>query len=151
VTKLVNSSKFNTGFQTVEYLAASLLDMEYSSLKDTTALDIRDFENKAMAKYGLIPEIKPRYRSTYFNHIWSSGYSGYSAGYYGYIWCEVLDADAFQAFKETGDIFNRQVAEKFEKEILARGGSRDPREMYLAFRGREPGIDALLINRGLKQ
>jgi peptidyl-dipeptidase Dcp len=151
VTKLVNSSKFNTGFQTTEYLAASLLDMEYSSLKDTTAIDVRDFEDKAMAKYNLIPEIKPRYRSTYFNHIWSSGYSGYSAGYYGYIWCEVLDADAFQAFKETGDIFNRQVAGKFEKEILARGGSRDPREMYLAFRGREPGIDALLINRGLKQ
>src|SRR5512133_3507987 len=150
VSKLVSSSKFNTGFQTVEYLAASLLDMEYSSLSDTTTLDIREFENKAMAKYGLIPEIKPRYRSTYFNHIWSSGYSGYSAGYYGYIWCEVLDADAFQAFKESGDIFNREIASKFEKEILSRGGSRDPLKMYIAFRGREPGIDALLINRGLK-
>lgn len=150
VTKLVSSSKFNTGFQTVEYLAASLLDMEYHSLQDTAALDIRDFENKALAKYGLIPEIKPRYRSTYFNHIWSSPYSGYSAGYYGYIWCEVLDADAFQAFKETGDIFNREIASKFEKEILSRGGSRDPLKMYIAFRGREPGIDALLVNRGLK-
>ncbi len=147
VEKLEKSGKFNTGFQTVEYLAASLLDMEYHSLKEPVDLDIRDFEKKAMDKYGLIPEIKPRYRSTYFNHIWAGGYS---AGYYGYIWCEILDADAFQAFKETGDIFNKEVASKFENEILARGGTRDPLDMYLAFRGKEPGIDALLINRGLK-
>lgn len=147
VEKLVRAGKFNTGFQTVEYLAASLLDMEYHSLTDTATIDIRDFENKAMAKYGLIPEIKPRYRSTYFNHIWASGYS---AGYYGYIWCEVLDADAFKAFKETGNIFNKDIASKFENEILARGGSRDPLDMYIAFRGKEPGIDALLENRGLK-
>lgn len=147
VEKLEKSGKFNTGFQTVEYLAASLLDMEYHSLKEPVDLDIRDFENKAMAKYGLIPEIKPRYRSTYFNHIWAGGYS---AGYYGYIWCEILDSDAFQAFKETGNIFNKEIAAKFEKEILARGGTRDPLEMYLAFRGKEPGIDALLVNRGLK-
>jgi peptidyl-dipeptidase Dcp len=147
VEKLEKSGKFNTGFQTVEYLAASLLDMEYHSLKEPVDLDIRDFENKAMAKYGLIPEIKPRYRSTYFNHIWAGGYS---AGYYGYIWCEILDADAFQAFKETGNIFNKEVAAKFENEILARGGTRDPLDMYIAFRGKEPGIDALLINRGLK-
>jgi len=147
VEKLEKSGKFNTGFQTVEYLAASLLDMEYHSLKEPVEIDIRDFENKAMAKYGLIPEIKPRYRSTYFNHIWAGGYS---AGYYGYIWCEILDADAFQAFKETGDIFNKEVAAKFEKEILSSCGTRDPLEMYIAFRGKEPGIDALLINRGLK-
>ncbi len=147
VEKLVKAGKFNTGFQTVEYLAASLLDMEYHSLTDTSGIDIREFENKAMAKYGLIPEIKPRYRSTYFNHIWSGGYS---AGYYGYIWCEVLDCDAFHAFKETGNIFNKDIAAKFETEILARGGSRDPLEMYIAFRGKEPGIDALLENRGLK-
>jgi peptidyl-dipeptidase Dcp len=147
VLKLDKAGKFNTGFQTVEYLAASLLDMEYHSLEETTELDIREFENQAMAKYGLIPEIKPRYRSTYFNHIWSGGYS---AGYYGYIWCEVLDADAFQAFKETGDIFNKDIAAKFEKEILSRGSSRDPLDMYIAFRGKEPGIDALLANRGLK-
>jgi peptidyl-dipeptidase Dcp len=147
VLKLDKAGKFNTGFQTVEYLAASLLDMEYHSMKETADLDIRQFENQAMAKYGLIPEIKPRYRSTYFNHIWSGGYS---AGYYGYIWCEVLDADAFQAFKETGDIFNKEIAAKFEKEILSRGSSRDPLDMYIAFRGKEPGIDALLANRGLK-
>jgi peptidyl-dipeptidase Dcp len=147
VDKLVKSGKFNTGFQTVEYLAAALLDMEYHSIKEPAVIDVRDFEKKAMDKYGLIPEIKPRYRSTYFNHIWAGGYS---AGYYGYIWCEILDADAFQAFKETGNIFNKEVAARFEKEILSRGGTKDPLDMYIAFRGKEPGIDALLINRGLK-
>jgi peptidyl-dipeptidase Dcp len=147
VEKLDKASKFNTGFATVEYLAASLLDMEYHSLTEPADLDIRAFEKKAMDKYGLIPEIKPRYRSTYFNHIWASGYA---AGYYAYMWSEILDADAFQAFKETGNIFNKEVAAKFEKEILSKGGTRDPLEMYIAFRGKEPGIDALLINRGLK-
>lgn len=147
VDKLVKSGKFNTGFQTVEYVAAALLDMEYHTLKEPVDLNIRDFEKKSMDKYGLIPEIKPRYRSTYFNHIWAGGYS---AGYYGYIWCEILDADAFQAFKETGNIFNKEVAARFEKEILSKGGTRDPLQMYIAFRGKEPGIDALLINRGLK-
>lgn len=147
VDKLDKASKFNMGFITVEYLAASLLDMEYHAITEPIDLDIRDFENKAMAKYGLIPEIKPRYRSTYFNHIWGGGYS---AGYYSYIWCEVLDSDAFQAFRETGDIFNSEVAARFEKEILSKGGSRDPLDMYIAFRGKEPGIEALLENRGLK-
>jgi peptidyl-dipeptidase Dcp len=147
VDKLEKSAKFNMGFITVEYLAASLLDMEYHTLKEPADLNIRDFEKKVMDKYGLIPEIKPRYRSTYFNHIWAGGYS---AGYYGYIWCEILDADAFQAFKETGNIFNKEVAGRFEKEILSRGGTRDPLDMYIAFRGKEPGIDALLKNRGLK-
>jgi peptidyl-dipeptidase Dcp len=147
VDKLDKSSKFNMGFITVEYLAAALLDMEYHALTDTIDIDIRSFEKKAMDKYGLIPEIKPRYRSTYFSHIWNGGYA---AGYYGYIWCEILDADAFQAFKETGNIFNKEVAAKFEKEILSKRGSRDPLEMYVAFRGKEPGIDALLKNRGLK-
>jgi peptidyl-dipeptidase Dcp len=148
IEKLDKASKFNTGFTTVEYLAAALLDMEYHSLTEPIEPDIRDFENNAMKKYGLIPEIKPRYRSTYFNHIWSSGYA---AGYYSYIWCEILDADAFQAFKETGNIFNKDVAARFEREILSKGGSRDPIDMYIAFRGKEPGIEALLINRGLKK
>lgn len=147
VDKLDKASKFNTGFATVEYLAASLLDMEYHSLTETVDLDIRKFEEAAMDKYGLIPEIKPRYRSTYFNHIWASGYA---AGYYAYMWSEILDSDAFQAFRETGNIFNKEVAAKFEKEILSRGGTRDPLEMYIAFRGKEPGIEALLKNRGLK-
>jgi peptidyl-dipeptidase Dcp len=147
VEKLDKSSKFNMGFITVEYLAAALLDMEYHALTKPVDLDIRSFEKTAMDKYGLIPEIKPRYRSTYFRHIFDGGYA---AGYYGYIWCEILDADAFQAFKETGNIFNKDVAAKFENEILSKRGSRDPLEMYVAFRGKEPGIDALLKNRGLK-
>ena len=147
VDKIDKAGKFNTGFITIEYLAAALLDMEYHSLTEPVDLDIRSFEKTIMDKYGLIPEIKPRYRSTYFNHIWAGGYS---AGYYSYIWCEILDADAFQAFKETGDIFNKEVAARFEKEILSKGGTRDPHDMYIAFRGKEPSIDALLVNRGLK-
>jgi peptidyl-dipeptidase Dcp len=147
VEKLNKSGKFNTGFTTVEFLAAALLDMEYHSLKEPVDLNIREFEKTTLDKYGLIPEIKPRYRSTYFNHIWSGGYA---AGYYSYYWSEMLDVYAFQAFKETGDIFNREVASKFENEILSKGGTRDPLKMYIAFRGHEPGVDALLLNRGLK-
>lgn len=147
VEKIDKTSKFNTGFVTVEYLAAALLDMEYHSLSQPEDLDVRAFEKKVLDKYGLLPEIKPRYRSTYFNHIWAGGYA---AGYYSYIWCEILDADAFEAFKETGDIFNKEVAKKFEEEILSKGGTRDPLKMYVAFRGREASIDALLRNRGLK-
>ena len=146
IRKLDNASKFNMGFTTVEYLAASSLDMEYHSLTEPVDLNVGEFEKKAMDKYGLISEIIPRYRSTYFSHIFSGGYS---AGYYSYIWCEVLDADAFKAFKETGDIFNKDVASRFEKEILSRKGSKDELEMYIAFRGKEPGIEALLENRGL--
>jgi peptidyl-dipeptidase Dcp len=148
VAKIDKTSKFNTGFITIEYLAAALLDMEYHSLTEPVDLDIHSFEKTVLSKYELIPEIKPRYRSTYFNHIWAGGYA---AGYYSYIWCEILDADAFQAFKETGDIFNKDVAARFEKEILSRGGTRDPHDMYIAFRGKEPSIDALLVNRGLKK
>jgi len=146
IEKIEKAGKFNTGFTTVEYLAASSLDMEYHSLTEPVEVNVGEFEKKAMDKYGLIPEIIPRYRSTYFSHIFSGGYS---SGYYSYIWCEVLDADAFKAFKETGDIFNKEVAARFEKEILARKGSRDELDMYISFRGREPGIEALLENRGL--
>jgi peptidyl-dipeptidase Dcp len=131
VDKLDKASKFNMGFITVEYLAAALLDMEYHALTEPADLDTRVFEKTAMDKYGLIPEIKPRYRSTYFRHIFDGGYA---AGYYSYIWCEILDADAFQAFKETGNIFNKEVAAKFENEILSKRGTRDPLEMYIAFR-----------------
>ncbi len=146
IEKIEKAGKFNQGFITTEYLAASSLDMEYHSLTEPVELNIGEFEKKAMDKYGLISEIIPRYRSTYFNHI----IGGYSAGYYSYIWCEQLDADAFNAFKETGDIFNKEVAARFEKEILARKGSKDELEMWIAFRGREPGIEALLENRGFK-
>ncbi|MDP4222592.1 MAG: M3 family metallopeptidase [Bacteroidota bacterium] len=147
IEKLDKTSKFNTGFATVEFLAAALLDMEYHTLTEPVDLNIREFEKQVLDKYGLIPQIKPRYRSTYFNHIWSGGYA---SGYYSYYWSEMLDADAFQAFRETGDIFNRKVAARFEKEILSKGGTADPLDMYIAFRGKEPTINALLENRGLK-
>jgi peptidyl-dipeptidase Dcp len=147
IEKLDKASKFNMGFTTIEYVAASLLDMEYHSLTSPAEINAREFESAAMkGKYGLIDEIIPRYKSTYFSHIFSGGYS---AGYYSYIWCEQLDADAFQAFKETGDIFNPVVAAAFEREILSKGGSADARELYINFRGKEPGIEALLKNRGL--
>jgi len=146
IEKIAEAGKFNTGFTTVEYLAASSLDMEYHSLTEPVEVNSGEFEKNAMDKYGLISEIIPRYRSTYFRHVFSGGYS---SGYYSYIWCEVLDADAFKAFSETGDIFNREVAGRFEKEILSRKGSADELDMYVAFRGHEPGIEALLENRGL--
>jgi peptidyl-dipeptidase Dcp len=146
IDKLDRASKFNMGFTTVEYVAASLLDMEYHAITSPDELNTAQFEADAMKKYGLISEIIPRYRSTYFSHIFSGGYS---AGYYSYIWCEQLDADAFQAFRETGDIFNPQVAAAFEREILSKGGSKEARQLYLNFRGKEPGIEALLKNRGL--
>ncbi len=145
IAKIEKAGSFNTGFVTVEFLAAALLDMEFHSLTEPVEINVGEFEKKAMDKYGLISEIIPRYRSTYFNHI----IGGYSAGYYSYLWCEVLDSDAFKAFKETGDIFNKEVASRFEKEILARKGSRDELDMWIAFRGREPGVEALLENRGL--
>lgn len=147
IDKLDKASKFNMGFTTIEYVAASLLDMEYHSITTPMEIVAKDFEQAVMkSKYGLIDEIIPRYKSTYFSHIFSGGYS---AGYYSYIWCEQLDADAFQAFNETGDIFNKEIATAFEREILSRGGSADARELYINFRGKEPGIEALLKNRGL--
>ena len=146
IDKLDRAGKFNTGFITTEFVAAALLDMEYHALRIPVDIDVQQFEASAMKKYGLINEIIPRYRSTYFSHIFSGGYS---AGYYSYYWSEQLDADAFLAFSETGDIFNREVAAAFEREILSRGGSAEAKELYINFRGKEPGIEALLKNKGL--
>lgn len=148
VEKIVNSGKFGEGFKTTEYLAASYLDMDYHILSGTeTKIDVLKFESDQMKKIGLIQQIPPRYRSTYFQHSMTGGYT---AGYYSYIWAEVLDADAFQAFKETGNIFDHATALKFRKDILEKGGSEDVMKMYMDFRGKKPGIDALLENRGLK-
>jgi peptidyl-dipeptidase Dcp len=105
------------------------------------------FEESSMNKIGLIPQISPRYRSTYFQHSMTGGYT---AGYYSYIWAEVLDTDAFESYTETGDIFNREIAAKFRKYILEPGGSKDAMQMYLDFRGHEPTIEPLLNNRGLR-
>ncbi|MBZ0178104.1 MAG: M3 family metallopeptidase [Melioribacteraceae bacterium] len=147
IEKINNSSKFNQGFATVEYLAASFLDMDWHTITEPVQYDVTDFENNSMSKIGLIEEIIPRYRSTYFNHIFSGGYS---AGYYSYIWSEVLDADAFKAFEESGDVYNQELASKYRKYILASGGTDDAMSLYKKFRGKEPDIESLLIRRGLK-
>lgn len=145
IEKIVASKRFNQGFATVEYMAASYLDMAYHTLSSTEAVEPRNFENVAMANIGLIHEIIPRYRSTYFSHIFASGYS---AGYYGYLWCEVLDADAFQAFKDTS-LFDRATAAKYREHILSKGYTRPGMELYINFRGRPPLIEPLLERRGL--
>ena len=146
VQKLRNSSLFNQGFETVEYLAASILDMKWhEKIGLQPGLDVNIFENEAMTGIGLIPEITPRYRSTYFNHIFNGGYS---AGYYVYIWAEQLDADAFEAFKEKG-LFDKATALSFRKNILEKYGALDLMTQYIAFRGAEPKIDPLLKRRGL--
>lgn len=149
IDKLERSGKFGQGFKTVEYLAASYLDMDYHVLTSIPAdFNVLSFETNALnTRRGLIKQIPPRYRSTYFSHTMGGGYT---AGYYSYIWAEVLDADAFEAFKETGNIFDKATATKFRKEILERGGTEDAMKMYVNFRGAEPKIDALLRNRGLK-
>jgi len=146
ITKMQNASHFNQGFGTVEYLAASLLDMNYHTLNKTIDIDVANFEKKTLDKLGLIPEIASRYRSTYFNHIFNSGYA---SGYYAYVWAEVLDADAFHAFKET-NIFDKKTATAFRENILSRGGTEDPMVLYKRFRGADPSINPLLKRRGLK-
>lgn len=144
VEKIRNSSYFNTGFDNVEIMAASLLDMAYYSLKAPVSVDVQKFEKEIMKKIGLIPEIEPRYRSTYFLHI----IDGYDAGYYVYTWAAVLDNDAFEAFNENG-IFDSATATSFRKNILERMGTMDAEQMYINFRGRKPEIEPLLRNRGL--
>jgi len=143
--KLNDAAQFNQGFTTVEYLAASYLDMAWHTLTEPVEHDAREFENAEMDRRGLIDEIIPRYRSTYFSHIFAGGYS---SGYYSYIWAEVLDSDAYGAFEETST-FDQDVASRYRENILAKGGTRPGMELYLSFRGREPTIDALLRNRGL--
>lgn len=144
VKKISQSSLFNRGFETVEYLAASILDMKWHELPCAKNINVNSFEQKVLQEIGLIPEIFPRYRSTYFNHI----ISGYSAGYYSYIWSEVLDSDAYQAFKETS-LFNKKIARSFRKNILERLGREDAMTLYVRFRGQKPDIQPLLKNRGL--
>lgn len=147
VKKIDESSKYGQGFATVEYLAASLSDMDLHVLTEIPEnLNVMDFEAQKLAERGIPQQILPRYRMTNFSHTMGGGYT---AGYYSYMWAEVLDADAFDAFAETGDIFNQEVAAAFRKYILTPGGIDDGMTMYKAFRGREPKIDALLRNRGL--
>jgi peptidyl-dipeptidase Dcp len=148
IEKIEKSGLFNQGFETVEYLAASLLDLDYHNLTLLPKeIKVADFEKQAMDSIGLIKEILPRYRSTYFAHIFSGGYA---AGYYVYIWAAVLDADAFNAFKESGDIYNHELAAKFRKNCLAESGDDEGMVQYKKFRGQEPTIEPLLKRRGLK-
>ncbi|RJP60385.1 MAG: M3 family peptidase [Ignavibacteriales bacterium] len=147
IQKIKNSGKFNQGFATVEYLAASFLDMDWHTLTEPVEHDAIEFENASMNKIGLIKQIVPRYRSTYFNHIFAGGYS---AGYYSYIWSEVLDADAFAAFQESGDVYNQELANKYREFILSKGGTDDSMKLYRSFRGQDPTIEPLLVKRGLK-
>ena len=146
IDKMKNASKFNQGFANTEYLAATYLDMDWHSLESTDIQDTNDFERKSLEKIGLIDEIVSRYRTTYFQHIFTSSYS---AGYYSYIWAAVLDSDAFAAFKESGDIYNQDLASKYREYILEKGGTENPMELYQKFRGSNPNIGPLLEDRGL--
>ncbi len=146
IGKIRKAGLFNQGFITVEYLAASFLDMDWHTLTDSAPQDAAAFEKASLDRIGLMPEIVSRYRSPYFAHIFSGGYS---AGYYSYIWAEVLDADAFRAFEKAG-LFNPKLAAAFRKNILEAGNTEDPMVLYQRFRGAPPSIDALLEKRGLK-
>ncbi|MCQ2197558.1 MAG: M3 family metallopeptidase [Bacteroidaceae bacterium] len=146
VEKINKSLQFNQGFMTTELCAASILDMKWHELESVEGIDIDEFEKKIIAEIGLIPEIGFRYRSTYFNHIFSSGYS---AGYYGYLWAEVLDKDAFSIFEQSGNVWNKELATKFKQTFLEKGGSEEPMVLFKAFAGREPDNTAFLKGRGL--
>lgn len=145
IEKIKAADTFNQGFATMEYMAASYLDMAWHTMTAPAEQDVQAFEQAEMDRIGLIGEILPRYRSTYFAHVFSGGYS---SGYYSYLWAEVLDADAFEAFKETS-IFDKEMAGKY-RHVLSKGGSQHGMDLYRAFRGREPHIDPLLVRRGLK-
>lgn len=148
IEKLDKSGKYGQGFATTEYLAASLLDMDFHVLKEVhEGADVMKFEETVLGERRLLKQIPSRYRTTYFNHTMGGGYT---AGYYSYIWAEVLDADAYQAYKETKDIFNQEVAAKFREYVLTPGGIDDAMDMYKNFRGKEPNTEPLLKNRGLK-
>lgn len=146
IEKLNRASKHNQGFRTTELAGAALLDLEWGKLMDTDNIDVEGFEKAVADKLGMPKELTYRYRSPYFKHIFGS--DGYAAGYYTYLWAEVLDTDGFELFKEKG-IFDPETAKSFKENVLEMGGSADPMELYVKFRGKEPSADALLRNRGL--
>ncbi|MQP64305.1 peptidase M3 [Niveispirillum sp. SYP-B3756] len=145
--KIIASQTFNQGFATVSYTSSALVDLAYHSLTDAKGLNPDTFERETLTKLGMPKEIVMRHRSPHFSHIFSG--DGYSSGYYSYMWAEVLDADGFNAFKEAGDIFDPTLSKKLLENVYSAGGSRDPMEAYIGFRGRAPKVDALLKNRGL--
>ncbi len=146
IAKLQASSTHNQGFATTELAGAALLDLQWGKINTTDDIDVEEFEKQVAQKLGLPSEVQFRYRSTYFKHIFGS--DGYAAGYYTYLWAEVLDADGFELFKEKG-IFDPETARSFKENILEKGGSEDPMILYVKFRGQDPNPDALLRNRGL--
>ena len=147
IEKLQRSRHFNQGFNTVELLAASLTDMDIHTIENYSPIDVNEFERKMLnERRGLIEQIAPRYRYPYFSHIFDGGYS---SGYYSYLWAEVLDKDAYQAFVESGDIFNKRIATDFRNKVLARGGEADGMDLYRDFRGADPDRKPLLLGRGL--
>ncbi len=145
--RLLAAENFNQGFATVEYISSALVDMELHQLERPQNLDVTEFERETLAKIGMPKQITMRHRIPHFAHVFSG--DGYSAGYYSYMWSEVMDADAFQAFEQSGDVFDAQMAEKLKTHIYSAGGRQDPGDAYKAFRGKLPGIDALLEKRGL--
>lgn len=150
IDKITGSSYFNQGFTTTEYLGAAYIDMDIHTRSRYEELDVNAFESEMLnTRRGLMPEIAPRYRYPYFKHIFDS--ESYSAGYYSYIWAEVLDKDAYECFASSGDIFNRAIATSFRKNILNKGGSEDGMTMYRNFRGGDPSGEYLLYARGLKE
>jgi len=145
--RLLSARNFNQAFATVEYTASALVDLDIHSLAGTGTLDVSDFERKSLDAIDMPAEIVMRHRLPHFQHLFSGG--GYAAAYYSYMWSEVLDADAFEAFKETGDAFDPATAQRLRDFIYSAGNLRDPAEAYKAFRGRLPAVDALLKKRGL--
>ena len=147
LTRFIAARKFNQGFATVEFVASALIDLEFHTQPASASRDVREFERRELEKIGMPAEISLRHRPQQFGHIFSGDH--YAAGYYSYMWSEVMDADAFGAFEEAGNIFDPQIAKRLHDDIYSSGGSRDPEEAYVAFRGREPEPDALLRRRGL--
>ena len=149
VDRIVASRRFNQGYLTVEYLAAALLDLEWHSLPADAprVADVEAFEHAALAKYGLdLPQVPPRYKSAYFSHVWDGGYS---AGYYAYLWAEVLAVDGFGWFGEHGGM-TRANGRHLQDTVLSQGGSKDAAQLYRDFRGRDPEVGPLLKHRGLR-
>ena len=147
IRKMQNAALFNQGFITTELAAAALIDMDIHSIESFADMDVEAFEEYNLAtRRGLIEQIAPRYRYTYFGHIFNGGYS---SGYYFYLWAEVLDQDAFEAFRESRDLCDPELAHSFRYDILAQGGQKPGMEMYRKFRGADPDKTAMLKARGL--
>jgi peptidyl-dipeptidase Dcp len=144
--KLRAARTFNQGFSTVEFIASAMVDMAFHTLKDARNVDPADVERETLARIGMPSEIVMRHRTSHFSHVFSGGYS---AGYYSYMWSEVLDADAFAAFQETGNVFDPETAKRLAQYVYGAGGLRDERDAYIAFRGKMPSVDGLLRKRGL--